>query len=126
MTDGDGNIQYFDWVEYPHARVRVELETERGVPIRFVIQLERRVGGEWRQVVRFDHDGGADGGHDITEEGLHMDVYRNGEKIRVKDDFPPVHLTHAPRYCTLYIEQYAEQLLRRFDQWHDLNHPTTN
>lgn len=64
-------------------------------------------------------------GHDITEEGLHMDVYRDGEKVRVKDDFPPVPLTHAPRYATMYIERTADRLLRRFEQWHDLNQDPT-
>lgn len=123
MTDAD--VQYFDWVEYPHARVRVEIDKEQGVPTRFVIQLERRVNGDWKQAVRFDHNPGNPNGHDITDEGLHMDVYRDGEKVRVKDDFPAVPLTHAPRYCILYIEQNGGQLLRRFEQWHDLNQDPT-
>lgn len=63
-------------------------------------------------------------GHDVVEEGLHMDVYRDEEKARVKDDFPTVPLTEAPRYCIAYIRENADALLRRFDQWHDLNHPT--
>jgi hypothetical protein len=122
MADGD-DVQYFDWLEYPHTRLRVEIDKEQGVPTRFVVQLERRVGDEWRQVVRFDHDPENPMGHDVVEEGLHMDIYRDGEKARVKDDFPPVPLTDAPRYCITYIRQNADQLLRRFDQWHDLNHP---
>lgn len=56
MANGDNSIQYFDWVEYPHARVRVEIEKQGGVPTRFVIQIERRVDDGWHQVVRFDHD----------------------------------------------------------------------
>ena len=79
--------------------------------------------------------------HDITEEGLHMDVYRRsrpsasgldpeavhkfGEKARVKDDFPLVNLTRAPRYRVAYIEQHADTLLRRFEKWHDLNQDPT-
>ncbi|WP_123622796.1 hypothetical protein [Halorubrum sp. CSM-61] len=122
---GDNSVEYRDWVEYPHARLRVEIVKESGVPTRFVVQLERRVDDDWRQVVRFDHDPENPMGHDITEEGLHMDVYRNGEKSRVKDDFPPVSLTRAPRYCIAYIEQHADPLLRRFETWHDLNQDPT-
>jgi hypothetical protein len=90
MVNGDNSIQYFDWVEYPHARVRVEIEKQGGVPTRFVIQIERRVD---------DHDPANPMGHDLTEEGLHMDIYRDREKVRVKDDFPPVSL---PRAALLY------------------------
>jgi len=122
---GDGDVQYLDWVEYPHARLRVEIDKTAGVPTRFVVQLERRVDESWQQVVRFDHDPENPMGHDVTEEGLHMDVYRDGEKVRVKDDFPPVGLTRAPRYCIVYIGQYAETLLRRFEEWHDLNQGPT-
>lgn len=35
------------------------------------------------------HDQEAEGGHDVTEEGLHMDVYRNGEKVKTEQLAPP-------------------------------------
>jgi hypothetical protein len=35
---------------------------------RFVIQLEYWLDGDWREVVRYDHDHDAPGGHDVTEE----------------------------------------------------------
>lgn len=88
MDSGDNSVRYFDWVEYPHARVRVEIEKQEGIPTRFVIQLERRIDDDWHQVVRFDHNPANPMGHDLTEEGLHMDIYYDGEKVRVKDDFP--------------------------------------
>lgn len=120
--DGDGgDVRYSDWVEYPHARLRVEIDKTRGDVTRFVVQLERRVGDEWRQVVRFDHDPDNPAAHNVDEEGLHMDVYRDGEKHHIEDNFPPVPLSYAPRYCIAYIEQHAGGLLRRFEQWHDLN-----
>jgi hypothetical protein len=125
MTDGSDEVRYKNWVEYPHARLRVEIDRERGVPTRFVVQLERRVGEEWCEVVRFDHDPENPMGHDVADEGLHMDVYRDGEKVRVKDDFPPVNLTQAPRYCIAYITEHAPALLRRFEQWHDLTQDPT-
>ena len=115
------DVQYFDWVEYPNARLRVKIETRDGTPTRFVIQLETGIDGDWRQVARFDHDEANPMGHGITEEGLHMDIYQEGERVRVKDDFPPVGLIRAPRYCIAYLKAHAETLLRRFERWHDLN-----
>lgn len=115
------DVQYFDWTEYPNARLRVKIETRDGTPTRFVIQLETRIDGDWRQVARFDHDEANPMGHDITDEGLHMDIYREGERVRVKGDFPPVDLICAPRYCIAYLKTNAETLLRRFERWHDLN-----
>ena len=31
-------------------------------------------------MVRYDHDPASEFGHDATEEGLHIDVYRDGEQ----------------------------------------------
>lgn len=116
MSNGD----HEEWIEYPYARIRFELDTDHGEPTRFVVQLEYEVAGDWRVVTRFDHDRHGEQAHDITEEGLHMDVYRDGEKHRVESGFPPVSLSHAPRYCKTYLETHADQFLRRFEQWHDL------
>lgn len=111
--------EFVRWVDYPIARIRFELDTERGRPIRFVVQLERRVDAEWRAVARFDHDERGETAHDVTEEGLHMDVYSDGRTVRVLRGFPPVAFTDAPRYCRAYLETHADRLLRRFDEWHD-------
>jgi hypothetical protein len=117
MTDAD--TAYTDLIEYPHARLRFSLDTN-GTPSRFFIQLEYRVEGEWEPVVHFDHNPAAPDGHDIVEEGLHMDIYRDGEQYMVKTDFPPVQLSDAPRYCVSHIKQHADKLLRRYEQWHNL------
>lgn len=62
------------------ARQRVGYSHERGELIRFVIQLEYRLDEEWATVVRYDHDLDGEMAHDVTEEGLHIDIYRDGEK----------------------------------------------
>ena len=103
------------------AQIRTGLSTHRGEVTRFFIQLEYRLNGEWLEVVRFDHGPDTEMGHDITEEGLHMDIYRDGEKYRIKDDFPPVKLNRAPRYCTVYIREHAERIIKRFETWHNVN-----
>jgi len=115
---GEGHL---DWIEYPHARIRFELNTRRGRPTRFVVQLEYQIEGEWKPVARFDHDETGEQAHDVTEEGLHMDVYRDCEKYRVVRGFPAVDLRDAPRYCKTYLEEHADRLLRRFKRWHDPN-----
>lgn len=79
--------------------------------------------GEWLEVVRSDHDPASDGGHDITEDGLHMDVFRDGQKYRVEADFPPVELNRAPRYCSAYVREHADRLIRRFERWHNVSGP---
>lgn len=41
------------------------------------------VGENYTQIARFDHNPGGESGHDIREEGLHLDVERKaGRKIR--------------------------------------------
>jgi hypothetical protein len=49
-----------------------------------------------------------------------MDVYRDGEQVRTKQDFPPVPLSEAPDYCVSYFKNNADPLLQRFEQWHNL------
>lgn len=56
MNGAGDDVQYFDRVEYPHARVRVEIDKSEGHVTRFVVQLERSIGDEWSEVVRFDHE----------------------------------------------------------------------
>lgn len=77
------------------AQIRAGLSTDRGDVTQFFAQLEYWLDGEWLEVVRFDHNPDTDFGHDIMEDGLHMDICRDEEKHRVKDDFPPVELNRA-------------------------------
>lgn len=106
-------------------RRRVGFSTDRGDVTRFVVQLEYRVEDEWLPVVRFDHDPESERGHDVTEEGLHPDVYRDGEKYVVDEDFPRMDLKSALAYCETHVEAHALRYVRRSERWHDL-HPRTN
>lgn len=69
-------------------------------------------------MARFDHD--VDGPHDVGEEGLHLDVYRDGEKYRRSTDFPPVPVNEAIAFCEQYFRENATYLLARFERWHDV------
>jgi hypothetical protein len=44
-------IRYTDAIEYPHARLRVVIDTENGIPTRFVVQLEYHHDGKWETVL---------------------------------------------------------------------------
>lgn len=100
------------------VQLRTAFSTERGVVTRFVIQLEYWLNGEWRQVVRYDHDREAPGGHDVTEEGLHRDVYRDGEKHRIEEVSPPVPANEAFEYAEEDLRESVERFVRRFERWH--------
>lgn len=116
------------WITWPYARIRRVLNTERGTITRFVVQLEYDVATaspgdsrpEWHVVARFDHDSTSEGGHDVTEEGLHLDVYRDGERHARARSFPMIPPGPAMRYAENYFRQHADRLLARFELWHDL------
>ena len=63
-------------------RIRVGFDRSENEVERFVVQLEYQHDNAWHPVVRYDHDGTghSEAAHDITEEGLHIDIYRHGEK----------------------------------------------
>jgi hypothetical protein len=119
--DPEGYDREFTTIIDRRAQIRAGLTTHRGDVTRFFVQLEYWLDGTWLEVIRFDHNPDTEFGHDITRDRLHMDIYRNGQKHCVKDDFPPVELNHAPRYCTMYINEHADRLIRRFEQWHNVN-----
>ena len=119
------------WIRWPYARIRRELETEQGQVRRFVAQLEYDIEAtptgqntpDWRTVARFDHDITGEQSHDVREEGLHLDIYRDGEKHQVRTGFPPVPLNRAFRYSEDYLTQNADRLLTQFERWHGLHGP---
>ncbi len=116
----------YSWVEWPYARIRRELTVEDGTVSRFVYQLEYDMKAtedglpphDWRIVARFDHD--LDGPHNVAEEGLHIDLYREGDVYKKSYDFPPIRLKEAPRFCERYLHENADGLIDRFERWHDI------
>ena len=119
------------WIRWPHARIRRELRTESGEIVRFVVQLEYDVAAAtegdsspaWCVVARFDHDVTIEGGHDVTAEGLHLDIYRNGERYDRLWDFPTLSPGAAMRYCEAYLMNWSELFLARFERWHGIRGP---
>lgn len=95
--------------------------TERGEVTRFVLQLEYRMRDGWHEVVRFDHDSAGETAHDVTREGVHMDVYRNREKVRSEEIFPPMTATDALSFAEDHLAQHAERYIERFEEWHGID-----
>jgi hypothetical protein len=106
-------------------RRRLGIDTERGTVTRFVVQLEYLLdpaAGEWATVVRYDHDaeGSDEAAHDVTKEGLHIDIYRDGEKYRTHELTPPLSATDALEYAEDHLTEHMEGYVRRFEQWHEI------
>lgn len=95
------------------VQLRTAFTTDRGEVVQFMVQLEY-----WREVVRYDHDCDAEGGHDITEEGLQMDVFRDGEKHRVDQISEPIPANEGFNAAEDDLRENAEDYIKRFEQWH--------
>jgi len=113
---------YEDVVDYG-VRRRAGYSRNRQTITRFVAQLEYRLDGEWHTIVRFDHDPASDHGHDVTTEGVHMDVYRDGQKERVEEVFPPMDATDAFSFAEEHLKQHAERYINRFEKWYGIRAP---
>jgi hypothetical protein len=108
------------------ARRRLGIDVERGEVTRFVVQLEYLVDplvDEWATVVRYDHDeGGSDEAtHDVTEDGLHIDIYRDGEKVDSHELTPPIPANQALNAAEDHLNTHLNGYIRRFEQWHGIN-----
>ena len=116
----DPDVGYKSPLQFGVTRIRVEIGKLRGDVRWFVVQLEKNTGNkygldqDWGQVARFDHHPEADWGHDIRKEGLHIDLYRGGQKAQVRRNFPNVPLNRAPAYCEKYLDQMEEKILQSF------------
>lgn len=102
------------------VRRRIGYSYDHRIVTRFVVQLEYRLNDGWAEVVRFDHDPEGEQGHDVTVEGVHMDVYRNGEKIQSPEIFPPMPANDALTSAEEHLTQHGERYIKRFEEWHDI------
>jgi hypothetical protein len=114
---------WYDWVTWdPKTRICANINAQEGNVADFLVAYEYKLRGSWETVAQFDHDPDSRYGHDISQEGLHMDLYREGQKYRVvRSKFPYVPVEQAPRYCVEYIKHNHENLIERFERWHNVN-----
>jgi len=112
---------------YDHERVvevgrivrrRLGYSHDSGDVTRFVVQLEYRL-DEWQPVVRYDHDPASVHGHDVTDRGLHIDIYRDGEKYRQEYVAPPMPAAVALDLAEDHLTENLERFVTRFEEWHE-------
>ncbi len=108
------------------SRRRLGLDIKRGIVTRFVVQLEygrNIVEDEWDEVVRYDHDseGSSEAAHDVTEDGLHIDIYRDGEKIESHELTPPLPSNVALNRAEEHLRENLKGYIRRFEEWHQID-----
>lgn len=124
----DGPRKYdksFTAPEGRRARRRLGLDVEAGQVTRFVVQLEYLLDpfvDEWATVVRYDHDdqGGDEATHDVTEDGLHVDVYREGEKVATHELTPPLPAAAALDAAEDHLAEHLEGYVARFETWQEI------
>lgn len=106
-------------------QLRIGVSTQRGDVTRFLVQLEYNLDGEWLEVVRYDHDPEApeEMAHDVTVEGLHVDVYRDGEKADTERLTGPLPAGVAFNFAEEHLTTHLERVVRRFEQWHGIRSP---
>jgi hypothetical protein len=120
----DYDREYTASAGLPAVRRRLGIDVDRGRVTRFVVQLEYLLddADEWITVVRYDHDGnGSDeAAHDVTEEGLHIDIYRDGEKIDSHELTPPLPANDALEAAEEHLAEHLDGYIRRFERWHGI------
>ncbi|APX98555.1 DUF7718 family protein [Natronorubrum daqingense] len=118
--DPVNETEYTNEIAPPYTRIRTYFATDRGQVIRFVVKLEYNISNntalleKWEEVARFDHNPESQDGHDITDEGLHMDLIEPNGDDRRAWGFPDVPINDAPRWCESYFESNHRRLTKRF------------
>ena len=82
------------------------------------MQLEYRLRSAWEVVVRYDHDADGETAHDVTEEGLHIDIYRDGQKHATEYIAGPIPAGIALDMAEDHLAENLERFVRRFERWH--------
>jgi hypothetical protein len=108
------------------ARRRLGIDVDRGQVKRFVVQLEYLVEinpNVWEPVVRYDHDaeGSAEATHDVTEDGLHIDIYRKSEKTDSHELTPPLPANDALNAAEEHLTEHLQGYIRKFEKWHGIS-----
>ena len=127
MTDDPRNYdKEFTTRVHRRARRRLGIDVDRGQVKRFVVQLGCLINPHlevWGTVVRYDHDAGgsAEATHDVTQDGLHINIYRDGEKIDSHELTPPLPANDALNAAEEHLAEHLDGYIRRFEEWHGIN-----
>lgn len=124
---GGRKRKYTKPVHLPYTRIRTVIVTKQGDVRSFIVKLEYNVADEpavaenWNGVARFDHNPDGEDGHDIREEGLHMDLCEPGEEDKRAWGFPEKTVSEAPAFCEEYFEENHLRLTKRYCKKYGLN-----
>lgn len=120
------NPVWEDWSNgtvQPTARIQERIYWNGEIVTEFCVQLEYNVAvhyemdrNSWRAVARFDHNVSPHRGHDIRDEGLHMDLFPKTDYEREVKDFPAVPLRDAPNYSRRFLEERHSHYLGRYER----------
>lgn len=121
MTDEprDYDREYFRTLSGP-LRARIGYDREKDDVVRFVVQVEYHHDGEWHAVVRYDHDGTGESqhAHDVTDEGLHIDIYREGEKDATEYIAPVESGSAGLNRAEDHLAKNLQRFIKRYERWH--------
>jgi hypothetical protein len=115
--------EYVAVLHAPIVRRRTIIEVESGTISAFCVQLEFNhspqsgQANDWQYIARFDHKPSSQHGHDIREEGLHIDVRHPQEGDRTYTGFPPVPLDQAPKYAENHFDEMYLDICERYLEW---------
>lgn len=120
-TPREYDVSYVRRLSGP-LRVRIGFDRVGAEVTRFVVQLEYRHREEWLVVVRYDHDarGSDESAHDVTREGLHVDIYRDGTKETTEFIVGPLPASRAFDLAEDHLSQNLPYYVRRFERWHEI------
>ena len=102
------------------ARAGFDLDRTREEITRFLVQLEYDMADGWTPIVRSDHNPPGTYGHDVESQGVHIDLYRDGEKVEERTIAPPMPSNAALNLVEEHLVENYKQHVRRFEQWHNL------
>lgn len=117
--------EYIVDIHAPIVRRRTVLEVEEGEVRAFCTQLEfnhapeSREPDEWEYIARFDHKPESVNGHDIRQEGLHIDIRDPRGDDKEYTHFPPVEPNRAPKYAENYFDERYLEICERYLSWCD-------
>lgn len=123
MTRGprDYDREYFRTLSGP-LRVRIGFDSRKNDVERFVVQVEYHHNGQWYTVVRYDHDGTGESqhAHDVTEDGLHIDIYREGSKHASEYIAPAESGAEAMNRVEDHLSKNLQRFIERYERWHGI------
>jgi hypothetical protein len=110
------------------TRYRAGLSKDGGDPTQFLVKLERKTGEGWVDIMRSDHNPTAPDGHDVTEEGVHID-YGYGDR-QSESITGPAKVGDGFRRAEKHITENAQKEIERYKQWktqkQETNRPSKN